>query len=139
MSEPIDESVQLLLRERIEAFEHLEILRKLHRQRELRWTATIVAEQLRISRSLAEAALDHLVRQQLISAAPGKDEEGTVFAYEPREPALAATIDGLLRAYDESILEIMKLMSANAIERARTQTLRFFSDAFILGRKKKDG
>lgn len=142
MSETIDEGVRTLLLERIEAFEHLELLRRMHRKPEQRWTPQDVAEQLRISQTLAEAALEHLVRHQLIAAATVEGEEGTMitaFTYRPQDPALAATVDRLTLAYDDSVLEIMKLMSANAIERARNKALRFFSDAFILGKKKKDG
>lgn len=138
MSEPLDEGVQALLRERIEAFEHLEILRKLHRQPDERWAPQAIADQLRISYALAEAALEHLTRHQLLATSSSPGEEGPLFAYSPKDPALATTVDKLVRAYDDSILEIMKLMSANAIERARTKALHFFADAFILG-KKRDG
>lgn len=138
MSEPIDEGVRALLLERIEAFEHLELLRRMHRKPDQRWTPQDVTEQLRVSQTIAEAALDHLVKQQLVAAAPAEGEEGFLFSYQPQDPVLAATVDRLVQAYDDSILEIMKLMSANAIERARNKALRFFSDAFILG-KKKDG
>jgi hypothetical protein len=136
MSESLDEGVKALLRERIEAFEHLEVLRKLHRQPEERWAPQTVADQLRISYAIAEAALEYLARHQLLATSSGED--GPRFAYSPKDPAVAANVDKLVRAYDDSIVEIMKLMSANAIERARTKALHFFADAFILG-KKRDG
>ena len=132
----IDEGVQRLMCERIESFEHLQILMHLHQHPTHACSAQDLVDQLRFPASTAEAALEHLRRQQLLAVEQGPD--GPVFSYRPADETLSGAVDRLVRAYDESLLEIMKLMSNNAIERARTKALRFFSDAFILG-KRKDG
>jgi DNA-binding IscR family transcriptional regulator len=134
--QPIDEEVRRLMSERIESFEHLQLLLHLHRHRERAWSAQELSDRLRIPSSTAESALEHLQRHQLLAASDGPDGPG--FCYAPADATLASVVDRLVRAYDESLLELMKLMSHNAIERARTKALRFFSDAFVLGRK-KDG
>jgi len=59
-------------------------------------------------------------------------------AYVCQSEAVEATIDRLAAAYRENPIPIIKLMSANAIERLRTAALRTFADAFIL-RKDKNG
>jgi hypothetical protein len=45
----------------------------------------------------------------------------------------------LLEVYESNRIELMMLLSANAIERMRTGALRAFADAFVIGRNRKDG
>ena len=52
--------------------------------------------------------------------------------------AIDATIEALARVYEERRLDVIKRMTANAIERVRTAAIRTFSDAFLLRRKKDD-
>ena len=134
---PVDEMARALLRERVESFEQLEALLLLHAHRDRAWSPEAVAEELRIQTPEAEAALEHLCRNALLGVRVGS--KAVVFAYNPGSPDLADAVDRLARAYDDSRLEIMRLMSRSTIERVRTQALRVFADAFVVGRRKKDG
>ena len=49
------------------------------------------------------------------------------------------TLARLVEVYEEQPIEIIKLMSANAIERVRTAALRAFADAFVLHKGKDNG
>jgi hypothetical protein len=47
-------------------------------------------------------------------------------------------VDRLAIVYGEHRLEVMRLLSAHALERIRNSAARAFADAFVIGRK-KDG
>jgi hypothetical protein len=125
--------VQAFLRLRIETYEQLELLRLLHREPAKHWSATELGEQLRISPELAEAAA------QALQAAGLADRSSTApvihYNYYQADPLTNATVDRVLELYRDQPLQILKLMSSNAIERVRTAALRTFADAFVL---KKD-
>jgi hypothetical protein len=48
-------------------------------------------------------------------------------------------VKDLAEAYGARRLEVMRALSKNAVERVRTSAIRMFADAFLIGRKKKDG
>jgi hypothetical protein len=132
----LSEGVQALLRDRVESFEAIEVLLLLRRCREQAWTPDAVARELSIEPAIAAEALDHLRRGNLLAARA--DGATMLFNYHPGDASLEAAVQGLARAYDENRLEVIKLMSANAIERVRTSAMKAFADAFLLGGT-KDG
>jgi hypothetical protein len=131
----IDGDLQRFLRERIESFDDLEVLLLLRRQPDRIWSPQAVAERLQIGSSAATAALENLCRQSLLNVKVGS--ESMLFGYAPAKDELARQVDSLMRVLDQSRLQILRLVGANAVERSRTVPLRLFADAFILGRKKK--
>jgi hypothetical protein len=132
----VPKDVRDFLREHIESYEHLEILLLFQAHPEKSWSSNSVAAELHVPGTIAEEALRFLCREALLGVEVGA--RAIRFKYAPRSPELAAQVKGLLRAYSEQRIEIMTLMTANAVERLRTSALRKFSDSFLLGRKKND-
>ena len=85
-----------------------------------------------------EAALEALqaLRDRGLVAMIGPPNQ-PLFRLE-RAPHLDAVLEELQGAHDQKPVEVAKLMTANAIDRARTLTARRFADAFLLRRAKKD-
>ncbi|MEO8185153.1 MAG: hypothetical protein ABI895_40620 [Deltaproteobacteria bacterium] len=129
--------VQTFLREHIESYEQLEILLLLRAQPDRSWAPAAAASELGISEGLAEGALRFLCRERLL----GVDAGGVVrFKYAPETPALVELVARLAAAYVDSRLAVMRLMTANAIERLRVGAVTRFADAFLLRRKRnQDG
>ena len=46
---------------------------------------------------------------------------------------------GLAQAYASRPIEVLSVLSADALERKRTSAIRMFADAFLIGGRKKDG
>lgn len=133
--EAIAADVRDLLRDHVWSYEQLEILLALHAQPDHIWDVQAIAAQLNISLDAASEALEHLCRSNLASG----HGQPRVFTYDPSSAARRATVDRLARTHDEQRVEIIKLMSANAMDRLRTAAMRAFAEAFVLRRKQKDG
>jgi len=132
----VPEDVQTFLRERIRSFEELETLLLLRRLRPDACGAEHVGEQLKISSTIAEEALEHLRAQELLELRSGSPGAG--FAYRPKDPVIDGVAGKLADAYRENRIEVMRLMTSNAMERLRGSAVRTFADAFLVGRK-RDG
>lgn len=131
----LPEEVQEFLRDRVRSFEDLETLLLLRNHPGETWSAERVASKLNISSAAAQESLDQLGRQNLLDVMVGG--QSFLFAYNPGNPALRESVDRLVRAYTENRIEVMKVMSSDAVERVRG-SVKAFADAFLLGRK-KDG
>ncbi len=129
----LPEDVRAFLRLRIENYEQLEILRLLNRQPEKLWSATELGEELRLSPELADAAAQALGAAGLVEHS--MTEAVVRYGCYHADPLTKATVERVLQLYREQPLQILKLMSSNAIERVRTAALRAFADAFVV---KKD-
>jgi hypothetical protein len=145
MHEPeIPEDVQALLRERIGSYEELEILLLLAREPAAAFTADSVGQRVRVPGPAAAGALDRLCAAGLATgcagSGSGSEQTGSAFRYQPRGD-LDRAVELLVREARDNPLAIIKLMSANAIERIRMSAVQMFADAFVLGkdRDKKDG
>lgn len=136
-SSDLPEDVRRLLHEHIDSYEQLEVLLLLRRERYEAWTPDGLASRLRISEALIEPALATLKSAGLISA-DAADAQPPRYAYRPASSGLDATVGILDREYAERPISIIKLMSANSIERVRTAALHTFADAFVLNKKEKD-
>jgi hypothetical protein len=124
--------VRALLHEHIESYEQLETLLFLRRERHQEWTGQGLAERLRVQAVLIDTALAGLEASGLVQragAAPAR------YAYRPASTGLDCAVDRLGQAYAERPILVIKLMSANAIERLRTAALHTFADAFVLNKK----
>jgi hypothetical protein len=135
-SNPIDEKVRAFLRDHIHSYEHLEVLLLLWRSPENSWSCENVADRLSIGLGAAEEALNDLTNQLLVRG----DRDGTpTFRYSARTGNLDRCMQALARAYETQLLELTKLMNANAVARIRSATARHFADSFLIGRGKRDG
>lgn len=134
MPDTLPPAVRAFLREHIETYEQLELLLLLQRQPLEAWSARRLAERRSYTLDLVEEALEGLARTRTIERAASTGE----VRYAPLDSVQRATIDALAAAYERNPLAIIKLMSANSIERVRTAAIHTFADAFVIGRK-KDG
>ena len=133
----IPDDVQALLRDHIESYEQLEVLLLLRREVGKTWAAERISERLGISPALAADALAALGTSRLVVA--HEDEPETRYAYAPEKASLVETVNRLASDYASARIEIIKLMSANAINRVRTGALRAFADAFVIRKDKDNG
>jgi hypothetical protein len=124
-----------LLRDRIEDYEQLEILRLMWSNRDAWWTAAQVAARLPLDAERVEAACLKLEKSQLSRSRMEADLLS--FTYAPAPAHIGLLVDQLFLAYRDYPIEVVKHMSANAIERVRTAALQAFADAFVIGRNKK--
>lgn len=133
----VDESVRSLLRDRIDSFEQLEVLLLVGRHQERAWSVQAIAEALRLDTDTAVAALEHLVQKELmVRVPPGLAVAATSFRYHPGTPTLSQAAASLAAICEHSRIEIMNIMSTNALNRIRHQMAHVFADAFVVGRKK---
>lgn len=128
----------LLLRERVHTFEQLEALAFLVRGREDSWPADAAAEALRIPEEAAREAMLELAACGLVVTEP-ESAPASRFRYSAATSELETGVAALMAAYQTNRLGIVKMMSDNAIHRMRTEAMRAFSDAFLIGRKNRNG
>ena len=131
----IGEEVRVFLRDYIDSYEGLEVLLLLRRER-TGWTSEALCTRLNATETLIDRTLATLVRARLVNAS-GQPAPFS-YSYADEDAARDATVCALAQAYREDPVQIIALMSTNAIERLRTGAMRAFADAFIL-RKDKDG
>jgi hypothetical protein len=129
--------VRQLLAARIETYDQVEVLLLLHASGDRSWASGDVAANLRIPVSAADAALEHLCTTRLALAATGP--AGQRFKYAPADESANQAVAELAKAHARNRVEIIQLLSSNAIERIRNEAIRLFADSFLLGRKKSDG
>jgi hypothetical protein len=129
--------VRQLLVAHIESYEQLETLLLLHQRPDRLWTPDEVGGHLKIPALAATTALEHLRNVGLVRVS----DEGAGQRYKlgSLDSATGQTVAELANAYAGNRLQIMQLLTANAIERVRSGAIRLFADAFVLGRGKKDG
>jgi hypothetical protein len=135
-STPIGDEVRIFLRERIETYEELEVLLLLQREALAPWTADMLAARLHIPLATLAEALAALRGQSLVE----RFSVATAQHYR-LSPSVARdeTLSRLASLYESQSVEIIKLMSANSIDRIRTAALRAFADAFLFRKDKKNG
>jgi hypothetical protein len=127
--------VQCFLLEYVESLEQLEILVLLERRIERAWSALEVADELRVRDSVAEEELRRLCDRGLLVLAGSTSN--TSYRYEPISQSLAVMAQRLVETYDAQRVAIMRLMTANAIQRLRAGALGLFCNAFVFGKREK--
>lgn len=130
----VGDEVRIFLRDYIDSFESLEVLLLLRRER-TDWTAEELCRRFNIRAPQIDDALDSLVRGRLVNTT--KQNVLSSYTYADEDIARDAIVASLERAYRDEPIQVMQLMSANAIERLRNSALRAFADAFVV-RKGKD-
>jgi len=131
----IDPEIREFLLHHVETYEQLEVLLLLCRQRDRSWSPEAVGERLRISTLVAAKALDDLYRARLVDHLEAGRE--AAYTFRPASTRLASTVEALVREYDDSPLNVIHLMNANALDRVRSAAARTFADAFVIDPKKK--
>jgi hypothetical protein len=129
----VGEAIRAFLRDYIDSFESLEILLLLRRERTA-CTAEELYRRLKARAPLIDDALASLVRARLVNT---DQNVPTSYRYADEDSARDSIVGSLERLYRDETIQIMQLMSTNAIERLRTSTIRAFADAFVM-RKDKD-
>lgn len=134
MSDPAEpKSLKELLFETVETFEELEVLVWFHDRGEgAVGRATLIAQQTVASNELAEAALDCLATRGIVSASSGDPGQ---FLFTPGIEAREA-IGRIVREYRENPVQVMGLMTANAIDRVRAAAARTFAESFRIRQRK---
>lgn len=142
--EHLPDAVRVLLRERIESYEELEILLALERHRGAGKTVDELGAAVHGALPLIESALRSLesralIKRDTVAVSAGAREAETRYFYAPASSELDGAVRALAKAYAGQPIPIIKLMSENAIQRMRTGAARAFADAFILRKDKNDG
>lgn len=133
----IPPAVAALLRTHVETYEQLEVLLVLHAAPDRAWRADALATELGARPELVATALAGLAASGLVAAA-GTGLR-TEYRYAPAAAADAAAVEALVQVHAAQRLELVKTMSANAIERVRAAAARTFADAFLLNGRRGDG
>jgi DNA-binding transcriptional ArsR family regulator len=136
-TDPLSAEIAALLRERIEDYEQFEILRLLQSDRTASWTVNDIVERLKLNEERIAAGLNELEKGELIRS--GQRGNSRRFSFAPATAELGLVVEQLIALYQVQPTEIIKHMSANAIERVRTAALHAFADAFVIRRNKDNG
>lgn len=132
----LPEEVRSLLFDSVDTFEELEVLVFLHAEATHSWTASAVGEKLGLTFDAVTSALESLRARRLIERIDGG--AGPRFRLDARSER-AAAVQALATCWATHRYEIARLMGIYAMERVRNSAARAFADAFLLGRKRKDG
>ncbi len=114
-----------LLTTSIRSVEEIDVLLQLHGQRGAR-TALELAAAVRLREANAVAALQSLVLSRLV--VQEGDSSPLRYVFAPARAELRDAVDELARVYEDCRLDILLLISTNALERVRSGARRAFSD-----------
>jgi hypothetical protein len=139
-NEEISGDVRSFLLNAIGSYEELELLLLLHAHADEQWSPEAAAARLGLPVAAASGALEQLRRHGLLEVPATPPANATLAFKYSSGNASARLVDAVAAIYATNRLGLMRVMSQNAIERVRTRALNFFSDAFIVGRKRdRDG
>ena len=130
------EAIRGFLRDYIDSFESLEVLLLLYRERTA-WTADELCRRFKIRAPVVDDALASLVRAKLVNTT--EQNVLTSYRYADEDLVRDALIASLELTYRDEPLQVIQLMSANAIERLRSGAIRAFADAFVFRKDKGRG
>lgn len=121
----IPADVQRFIADHIDAAEQLDVLLLLHRQPEKAFDCEAVAAAVYTVAPAAEKRLEALEAHGLLAA----DRSGPrpTWRYQPRDAALARTVDAVAEAYRRSRVDVINLVYSRPAD-----PLRSFADAFKL-------
>lgn len=134
MAEDIPDHIKVFLRDVVTTFEALEAILCLHAQPARAWSAPELAAAIRISVLSATETLESLHRNAVVAidtSAPAPR-----YRYSPATPAVERAANDLARTFGEQRASILRVMNAYAVERVRSNAIRAFAHAFIIGKKK---
>lgn len=135
MSNELPVELAHFLRDKVTSYEQLDALLLLARVPGRTWSAAEVSAALAQPVDTSEAALDELVEAgDLVEVSSARPR---VYRYAPGNERLRRLVQALQKAYIEERMEIVQVMTANAIDRVRSAAARRLADAFRFERPKK--
>jgi hypothetical protein len=129
---PLD--VRALLAEHIETHEQLSAVLLMRSDPERSWTTEGLAEKLKTHDTIAEETLQHLADRQLVARAEQRPHQ---YRYGPGTDELRRVVDHLAEAHEAHWLDVMNLITENAIARARGSVANALANAFVLRPRKE--
>jgi hypothetical protein len=130
------EFLQAFLHDSISSYEELEALLLLVRESERSWTDDELAEALKVQVDTIAAALDALAAVEGLLEVDNQTGQRRC-QYAPKSKMLRQVVEELATAYVEQRLAIVRLMSANALDRVRGAAMLRLANAFRIERPKK--
>ena len=132
MSVEISPALRELLSRHVRSIEALEVLVSLHGEGD-QVSAAILAQRLRLAPEATQTAVEELIQAGLATA------EGALVRYHAGDPVLAERVGELVEVYGRQRVDLLVLISTNAMDRVRKGALRTVSEAFRVRGPKKDG
>ncbi len=129
----LDDDVRAFIREHIEDFEQLEVLRTMHERRDQQVTRDALAARLAIQPSDVQDAVNALSRVGLVTVVSTSNIVHVAYAVE--DSVLEARVCKTLLAYEQNRLAVILFMNELARARGDSLVLELFSNAFLLRRK----
>lgn len=131
----LSEGTRRLIDERVRSIEALEALMALHAERTRALSPAELATRSRLPPQTVGSAIEELVAQRLARF----DARASTVRYAPESEELDARVAQLAADYESHRVELLVLISSNALNRVRRGALHTFSEAFRLRGSKKDG
>ena len=124
------------MRDHVSSYEELHALLLLAGAPARAWSCAEMADSLKISMDLVTTALDGLLQ---VGGLVSSERQGaaTVYRYAPTSDFARKQVADLQRAYAEDRMDVVQVMTANAMERVRGAAARRLADAFRFERSKK--
>lgn len=117
----IRDTLRVFLRDRISCYDELQLLLFM-RSRAAEWLdSDTISQHLMISRETVELSFQHLRRTDLIAAE--QVHEVVLYRYAPAQPSTAALMDEVAQMCASRPLDLVKVMTANALERLRDSSV----------------
>jgi hypothetical protein len=132
-AQEVPADVAELLRTHIESYEALEAVLLLSGRPEEAWNSVDLGAELGMTAAVAAATLDGLMKAGLVSRE--SSTSGPCFRAHADERPL---LDRLQVAYRDHRVQLMSLMTANALDRVRMSALRAFAKAFVVRNRHDD-
>jgi hypothetical protein len=121
-TDELGERLRLFLRDNVSSYEALETLFLLARNAGRAWSAAEVAAELNVTlESIGEALAQLVGVGGLVEVT--RPSTSLLYRYAPSDDSRAQQVTQLLRAYDERRLSVVRMMSANALERVRSAAI----------------
>ena len=134
MSDRVHDELVALLREHVKTYEHLEVLLLLASDQARAWNADDVVAALCLEPASVRETLEHLTEAGLLRhTSDGSDGKCRC------HPSWARILDYLVETHRDDRMELVALMTRNALDRVRDSAHRTFGSAFVSGRKSQAG
>jgi hypothetical protein len=130
----VSSALKELLASSIRSVEEIDLLLHLHGQRAAQ-TALELAGAMRLPEASTVAALQNLMLSRLVVQVGNRSP--LRYAFAPAPPELREAVDELARVYRDCRLDIIVLISSQALERVRSGALRAFTDLSWSERNKR--
>ena len=134
MSDRVHDELVALLREHVKTYQHLEVLLLLASDQARAWSAEDVGAALSLEPASVRETLDHLTQAGLVRHT-GDGSDGGCRCH----PSWARILDYLVETHRGDRMELVALMTRNALDRVRDSAHRTFGSAFVSGRKSQAG